>query len=88
MTGFGYQIGGARPDMGDGFVELQCDNLECNPRATWVGPIGEECAYCAPDAAERRWAASHRWHLLGEELIAEQERRMREALAKFAEVGL
>lgn len=41
--GFGRQIGPSRADWGPDFADLQCDVCE----ATWTGPIGESCSYCA-----------------------------------------
>lgn len=41
-TGTGAQVGPMRPDWGDGWADLECD--ECG--AGWVGPVGEHCAYC------------------------------------------
>lgn len=48
MTGVGIQVGPLRPDYGDGWADLECD--EC--KATWTGPIGESCWWC--ERAEER----------------------------------
>lgn len=41
--GVGLQAGVARPDFGLNYAELVC--VACD--ASWVGPIGESCPYCA-----------------------------------------
>jgi hypothetical protein len=54
LDGHGQQAGILRPEYGDGWAELQCD--ECD--ATWVGPIGEACNWCATALDNmRRWQA-------------------------------
>jgi hypothetical protein len=54
LDGHGQQTGILRPEYGDGWAELQCD--ECD--ATWVGPIGEPCNWCATALDNmRRWQA-------------------------------
>ena len=50
----GTQSGPLRPDWGDQWAELTCTT--CG--AGWVGPIGEQCAWC--DLAlerQRQWQA-------------------------------
>jgi hypothetical protein len=54
LDGHGQQAGILRPEYGDGWAELQCD--ECD--ATWVGPIGEPCNWCAVALDNmRKWQA-------------------------------
>jgi hypothetical protein len=54
LTGHGAQHGPMRPDWAPGFADLQCD--QC--KATWTGPIGEPCGYCAVALENmRRWQA-------------------------------
>jgi hypothetical protein len=54
LDGHGQQTGILRPEYGDGWAELLCD--ECD--ATWVGPIGEPCNWCATALENmRRWQA-------------------------------
>lgn len=72
MSGRGYQVGRLRPDFGDRFADLECDNDECG--ASWVGEIGEECAYCHDDAPARRWAASRVLHEFDQRVQAERGR--------------
>lgn len=43
LDGHGYQVGPLRPDWGPQWADLACD--ACG--ATWTGPIGEPCWYCA-----------------------------------------
>lgn len=54
MPGQGAQVGPLRPDYGDGWADLKCD--QCG--ATWTGPLGEVCSWCI-DAEERQrqWQA-------------------------------
>jgi hypothetical protein len=68
MSGHGRQIGGLRPEMGEGFAQLKCD--ACS--ATWTGPPNEPCEYCAPDAHDRRMAAERRRVELAEQLERER----------------
>ncbi len=42
LNGHGYQHGPLRPDFGDGWADLKCD--EC--AATWTGIIGDPCGWC------------------------------------------
>lgn len=57
MSGHGRQVGPARPDWGDGWADLECD--ECG--ATWTGPVGEHCSYCIVHAEKvLRWADEDR----------------------------
>lgn len=42
-AGHGCQVGPMRPDWGPDWAELACDQCP----ATWVGPIGEPCRWCA-----------------------------------------
>lgn len=42
FDGHGRQTGALRPDWGDNWAELTCD--QCG--AGWVGPIDEPCSYC------------------------------------------
>lgn len=42
LNGHGVQDGPLRPDYGDGWAELKCD--QCG--ATWVGVIGDPCGFC------------------------------------------
>jgi hypothetical protein len=48
LDGIGMQAGPLRPDWGPGWADLQCDRCD----ATWTGPLGEDCAWCA-NALER-----------------------------------
>lgn len=43
LDGHGYQVGPLRPDWGPRWADLACDQCD----ATWTGPIGEPCWYCA-----------------------------------------
>lgn len=51
-SGHGWQSGQLRPDYGDGWAELECDNCH----AGWVGRIGETCGWCVKAADEPRKA--------------------------------
>lgn len=77
--GIGYQHGLLRPDHGDGWADLQCD--VCG--ATWVGPLGEDCAYCL------RWLELaqkvQREHLLRPELPDVDDERYEAAVEAWAE---
>lgn len=42
LSGRGFQDGPLRPDFGEGWAELRCD--QCS--ATWVGVIGDPCGWC------------------------------------------
>jgi hypothetical protein len=54
LDGHGQQTGILRPEYGDGWAELQCDQCD----ATWVGPIGEPCNWCATALDNmRKWQA-------------------------------
>jgi hypothetical protein len=54
LDGHGQQTGILRPEYGDGWADLTCD--ECD--ATWVGPIGEPCNWCATALDNmRKWQA-------------------------------
>lgn len=54
MIGTGIKDGPHRPDFGAGWANLTCDT--CG--ATWVGPIGETCEWCATDQEnQQRWQA-------------------------------
>jgi hypothetical protein len=54
MTGSGRQDGRLREEYGANHAELTCDACE----ASWVGPIGEVCAWClASEDNQRRWQA-------------------------------
>ncbi len=50
--GFGEQTGQLRHDWGDDWADLECN--VCG--ATWVGPIGEPCSWCAESLEHmRQW---------------------------------
>lgn len=66
--GHGAQAGVLRPDHGDGWAELRCDN--CG--AGWVGVIGEPCGWCA-DRLERRGPATNGHRLLEGRLVDWEE---------------
>jgi hypothetical protein len=69
LDGHGQQAGILRPEYGDGWAELTCD--ECD--ATWVGPIGEACNWCATALDNmRKWQAEK--VLLCPEVDVEDER--------------
>lgn len=54
LTGIGIQHGPQRPDWAPGWADLQCDQCD----ATWTGPIGETCGYCATNLTNmRQWQA-------------------------------
>lgn len=48
LNGVGLQSGRMRPDWGPTYADLTC--VACD--ATWTGPIGEPCSWCA-DARDR-----------------------------------
>ena len=77
--GFGEQHGPLRPDWGSRYADLQCSVCE----ATWVGPIGEPCSWCA-DALEhmRAWQAEI---LLAPELPDVDDERYEAAATAWAE---
>lgn len=70
--GIGFQVGQLRPEIGEGFAQLQCS--DCG--ATWTGPPGEACEYCAPDAHDRRMATEHRRLELVQRLDREERQRI------------
>jgi hypothetical protein len=79
LTGNGAQHGPMRPDWAPGFADLQCD--QC--KATWTGPIGEPCGYCAVALENmRRWQADK---LLRPELPDPADRQYDAALRAWIE---
>lgn len=84
MTGRGHQVGTLRPKLGDGYAQLQCDACA----ATWTGPPGEVCEYCAPDAHDRRMAAERRRVEIAEQLERDAEQEHQRALAALRAVDL
>ena len=77
--GLGEQHGPLRPDWGPRYADLQCSVCE----ATWVGPIGESCSWCA-DALEhmQQWQAEI---LLAPELPDVDDDRYEAAATAWAE---
>jgi hypothetical protein len=77
-VGYGMQVGRLRPDWGPRFADLEC----CLCEATWVGPIGEQCSWCA-DALDnmRAWQAEM---LLRPELPDHDDQRYDAAVEAWA----
>lgn len=54
MPGQGFQVGPLRPDYGDEWADLQCDQCA----ATWTAPIGAVCPWCLDaEQRQRQWQA-------------------------------
>lgn len=78
-SGAGRQRGPLRPDWGEDWAELACDR--CG--ASWVGPIGEACDWCAVALERMRvWQAEK---LLQPELPDRDDARRRHSLEAWAE---
>jgi hypothetical protein len=69
LDGLGMQAGPLRPDWGPGWADLQCDRCD----ATWTGPLGEDCAWCA-NALERMVAWQAELTLIAPDIDPADER--------------
>jgi hypothetical protein len=84
IAGVGVRDGRNRPEFGVDAFELRC--VDCG--ATWVGPIGEECAYC--DRALAQMVTWQRELLLTPELPDDEGSRVAwaERLGRAVTTGL